>query len=1585
MNKSIKIIAVVALILSIALFSSCGKKAPGPVKSPTPGRIGPADTTRPHDLTGDFSNVVLPYYDVKVMGNSSFLAGSLGAMRIITYNPVTQNPVGEVPVSIFFTKMEKGNANKKGAKDATGQKELIFSKKTDKNGSVDVSFKIPEGREGDYKMEVVTGYKGKHTSVDANIKIVKKFKIYLTVDKPKYQPGQKMNIRALVLDIPNLKPLAEKEITLEVHDSKGNKVFKYVGKTSKYGIASAVFQIAGEVNMGAYKVKAVIGENEAGKDVEVKKYVLPKFKVTFKKDRKYYAPDDTLKGEIQADYFFGKPVSGGKVFAQLKMFDMTMRSLGKARGRTDKNGNFKFEMKIPGNLVGSALAKGNVNALMEVVVTDTANHKERTYRSVVVSFMPLKVELFPESGNLRPGIENLVYVMTSYPDGSPVEATVNMTVQGEKKSIVTDAAGIGSFKFTPDRSKIVTTSPSFPPPMYRRQRLEKRRSMPVEVGEPSLSPSRKYIGRRPIRHPRTGIPVKIHAYTPKGDKFKTVIYLNVAGGKENIIVRPNKASYKVGDTLKIEILTTSGQGSCYLDFVKNNQTISTHAVPLSGKIHPFSVEATPDMSGMVTIHGYRITDKNLIIRDTRNIFIRRADDLAITAALDQKEYKPGQKAKIQFNVKDKKGSPVAAALGVDIVDEAVFAMGQMRPGLEKAYFLLTKQLMTPKYEVRGTTIRHVVLSDEEAKEDQQIIERVLFSKIPVGSSGFSVNLDSYNKRIQECYKKMMTIQTALHNYYRKNRSYPTDINVLLNVPRTRKQMKAFSKPLTDPWGNKFYLKPNKSDRLPPIIMTIGLDGKKNTKDDMTYQQVSQENWRLNPRVPKYGLEREGRGEILRRRQAVPSMATMDAEKATGAPMKKERKAAGESPGKTKAQAPIKIREYFPETLYTNPQIITDENGNAEIDVKMADSITTWRMAVFANSLKGQMGNVTEAIRVFQEFFVDIDFPVSLTKDDEVSVPIAVHNHLKEKQTVKLTVDKSEKWFELIGPDEKTVEMNPGQVKAVYFRIKVKKIGNHTFTVQGRGSKLSDAIRRKIEVLPNGRLFTWTKSDRLEQNSTINVNIPENALPDASKILVRLYPGVMSQVVEGLDKIFRMPHGCFEQTTAATYPNVMVLDYLKRQKKIKPDLQMKAESYINTGYQRLLSFQVQGGGFSLYGKSPAVVHLTAMGIMEFRDMSKVHDVDENVINGAQNWLVRQQKPDGSYNSNLRTTAYIVWALAESGYKGNGLNRAVVYLKRNYGQINDPYILALMGGALANLEPNGKLTNEILNKLKEKANITKDTAYWGTKVPTIMHSRGNVANIETTALAAIAFMRAGKHLDLASKAVTYLVQSKDPRGTWYSTQSTVLAMKALIMAHEMATKEIDAKVKITVNGKQTEEFRINSENYDVYNQADFSGVTVRGKNKVEISIIGKGSCFYQVVAKYYMPWVKEKPAEKPISITMKYDRTSLATDETITCAVYVRNNTRKRMKNVIIDLGIPPGFDLVTSDLDKLVGTKFERYDSSPTRIIIYTDGLKEGETMSFKYRLRARFPLKAKTPDSTAYLYYAPDIKGTAEPVELVVK
>ncbi len=147
-------------------------------------------------------------------------------------------------------------------------------------------------------------------------------------------------------------------------------------------------------------------------------------------------------------------------------------------------------------------------------------------------------------------------------------------------------------------------------------------------------------------------------------------------------------------------------------------------------------------------------------------------------------------------------------------------------------------------------------------------------------------------------------------------------------------------------------------------------------------------------------------------------------------------------------------------------------------------------------------------------------------------------------------------------------------------------------------------------------------------------------------------------------------------------------------------------------------------------------------------------------------------------------------------------------------------------------------------------------------------------------------------------------------------------------------------------------------------------------------------YQVMTRYYLPWdrVGSLPAtEELITIDVEYDRTQLAVNDEVAVDVGVRLNKAGVVQMALIDLGVPPGFSVLSEDLSRLVEQGvISRYELTGRQIIIYLENLAYETPLSFSYRLRARFPMKAQTPPSSAYDYYNPGDLTVRPPLEVVV-
>jgi uncharacterized protein YfaS (alpha-2-macroglobulin family) len=719
-----------------------------------------------------------------------------------------------------------------------------------------------------------------------------------------------------------------------------------------------------------------------------------------------------------------------------------------------------------------------------------------------------------------------------------------------------------------------------------------------------------------------------------------------------------------------------------------------------------------------------------------------------------------------------------------------------------------------------------------------------------------------------------------------------------------------------------------------------------------------------------------------------------------APQAGEARAAGQSG----AAAPH-IRSYFPEALYINPEIITDGKGNADIAIPIADSITTWRMAMLASTESGALGTGTSSLKVFQDFFVDLDLPVTLTQGDRVSIPVAVYNYSGKAGEVSLKLDEDD-WFSLVNDSpEKTVNVDSGRVGSAQFTVEAKRIGKFKLTISAKmtGGK-QDIVVREIEVIPNGREQNMVFNGRLEDTVKHDVQFPSNSIPDASKLFVRLYPGPLSQITEGMDSILRMPGGCFEQTSSSTYPNVLALDYMKRTKKLTPEVHAKAEGYIANGYQRLLTFEVPGGGFSWFGQAPANKILTAYGLMEFNDMAKVYDVDPKLIARTQDWLASRQQADGSwkpdtqfinegatnrFNSDaLRITAYIAWALVDTSYKGVAAERAQKYIEDNLTAQADAYTLAVIANFAVDYAKDHEFTQRAMELLLN-ARTTKDDQSWWSAEETGVYSTGSSAAIETTGVAAQALLKWGQSAAVARQALAFIASKKDATGAWGSTQATIVALRAIILGTGAKASDARGTVEIVLNGKTAQTLQLNSDNSDLFHQYVFKGGEITGGNSVGIRFDGTGGLGYQVVGQYFVPW--PAPTRDALSIDVAYDRTRLAQNDIATATATVRNNLDKTAKMVMIDLGIPPGFELLSEDLQELqeatahqASGRLEKFSLTATQAILYLNALTPGQTITVTFRLRAKYPIRAKTFQSRAYEYYDPEVSTTAAPAELEV-
>jgi len=1215
-------------------------------------------------------------------------------------------------------------------------------------------------------------------------------------------------------------------------------------------------------------------------------------------------------------------------------------------------------------------------------------------------------------------------------------------------------------------------------------------------------------------------------------------------------LRTERAVYRAGERMQLEVFSTKQRGTAYVDIVKDGQTILTSDVDVEGGRAELSIPVTPEMAGTLDLNAYLFGRDARPVGDHRLIFVQPADDLKIEAVADAAVYKPGAEANVHFHVTNAHGEGVRAALGVQVVDEAVFALAEKLPGFAKVFFYLEQEAMKPRYEIHSIAMNDVIAPVRigvPAQQDQQDrAARALFSATEMtnsnrsqtefGASVPSVKFAAFQDRYHDAFlTQVRRIAVQLSEAYGRR---PSGFDPVREFGLLKD---GEGEPLRDAWGTPLRMQPagwSRGDLRYYRVESAGADGQFDSGDDLyAYIEVhtgvspsasahgSSTSVKIeHDRGPENGLANvtgtvvdpsgavipnaqveltanadgkvrqavsDGTGQFtlsaippgkykvrvsavgfktaevefevrpqdlaelgvglnvgsvsqavtvaagavpilpLRQRAGMAFGAGMAGGIAAAKPMMAMPKASASTTvdvaasqmqvdklrvtgadaalsSEQRGSAPTHVRSYFPEALYINPEILTDGKGDANITIPIADSITTWRMAMLASTENGALGTGDTSLKVFQDFFVDLDLPVTLTQGDRVSIPVAIYNYSGERGDVSLKLE-AEDWYSLVNDSaDKSVAVEPGRPGGSQFTLEAKRIGKFKLTLSARmngGAKREDIVVREIEVVPNGREQSLVFNGHLDSTVEHKVSFPANSIADASKIFVRLYPGPLSQVIEGMDSILRMPGGCFEQTSSSTYPNVLALDYMKRTKKLTPEVHAKAEGYIANGYQRLLTFEVPGGGFSWFGNAPANKILTAYGLMEFSDMAKVYEVDPKVVERTQQWLAEQQQEDGSwkpdtqfinegatnrFNSDvLRITAYLAWSLANTGYKGPAVEKAKRYVEERMSGKADAYTLAVVANFAVEYGKDRDFTRKTMQLLLDAKTETGELVSWNAD-ETGLYARGASATIETTGLAAQALLKWGQEGGTVRKALNYITSKKDATGAWGSTQATIMALRAVLLASEIGSSDVKGSVEVLLNGKTVETLKLTEENNDLLHQFVLKDVNASDANAVQIRFTGTGGLAYQVAGSYFVPW-EAKPAQEALSIDVAYDRTKLAQNDIATATATVKSNLDGTAKMVMVDLGIPPGFDLLSEDLQDFQeksaerrSGRLEKFSLTATQAILYFNALGPRETVELKFRLRAKYPIRAKTFESRVYEYYDPAVTASARPVQLEV-
>lgn len=1384
----------------------------------------------------------------------------------------------------------------------------VWSGRTDAAGMAAPVLSIPSDT-GKAKIIVESGPERTETGtvLDNTIRTI------ITTDKPIYQPGQVIHMRALTYSGANPLP-QESDVLLEIIDPNGDKIFKRLLTPNEFGIVSYDFALSDQLIQGTYTISATVDDDVQTKAVIVKDYVLPKFRVDVLGLDDWYVIGKSISGVVSAEYFFGKVVEG-TVSIEANLYLGVWTPFYSSDGSL-QNGEFEFKLPAVTYAIGLSETGGNGYLQVNFTVEDTGGHVET--RSKIISIAPSSVVLSVLTDSCVAGQISEFIVIARSPNGAPLanrSIGAYLYTETDKRhmsDVYTDSRGVAKFRFA-----------------YR--------------GETAA------------------------AFYDSLAYYNSLVMVDLSE-LSGLKAVSDKAFYDVGEVGSFQVFY-SGESfttNVYYDVVSRGYVVDRGVFQLSDGEAMVQVVMTPDMEPFAQLRVYKIEKDMRVIRDAVTFGVGSSTVLSVNVSAEEEVYGPRDAVDLEMSVLQY-DEPVVAALGISVVDEAVYEVGNMFSGFEEIIFGLDEAFIEPQYQIltyvyTGSGSLPSESDNVVSELDEARMASTWPSNVLEASELKEDAIRGFWYAMYLCLGVMAIALVRPRGGSRRRRGSATVAIVLVLVIASGGVALVAGYVMTLGFG---------TSGAPPQPVMGGDEFREN-----------QELLAADSSPLDLGIGDTAYGD---------STDTQD----------------------SSVSKPTIVRQYFPETWYWTPCLVTDSEGFANISLTAPDSITSWKADVVASTIDGVVGSGSTSVTVFQPFFVEPDVPASVVRGDEFPLSIIVYNYLNTTQTVNVTL-ADEPWLELLSNQTQTIVVPANYVSSVSFTIVAEKVGWHTVTVNAESAEASDAVVRPIKVDPDGK-----KVEKLYNGELCNDSVVETLWLYADRIegsenaWVKIQGGIDAVFLEGVDEFIRHVSGCGEQSLSMLSIDILAYDTVMRIG-ASPEKMFEYESIVNQGVQHELMYLVdanngEGRGIVWFpGNQDAHPWLTSWGLIAFQDaINAGFGLDEDIISDMQSWLMSIQNSDGSWefpdwgiyefnnpllrSKEIAATGYIARALLHSGVPGTDshITNAVDYVEANVHEVwDDPFSLSLSLLLLEASDGDEPLKLSIADQLEELRMEDGDTYYWTSPTSLISDTTsfsGGTRAIETTGYAAMALSRMSGHSLSVDGAIRYLLNNRGALGGWRSTQDTVVAFHALREIADGNTIE-NVTVEVYVNGEEAACLAIDKFQSDVTFLVDLRPF-LTDCSDVEVQCTGVGSVLYSIYLEQFVPWPDEPEKSEDLTLTVTYDATEISVTDTVTAHLYLMyDGPLTVIKMILVDLRAPMGLAFVPAEFELLRSSGvISSFDTNDRQVVVYLTDVESGVPVEFDYSLVAEMPIKSTAQGIDAWDMYDPDgLWSETSPVEFEV-
>lgn len=1328
--------------------------------------------------------------DLVLVTDASLVLKTSARQALVYFaNALTGAPIANANVAVWESYYESSKWHWRKLRQTTNSDGLATFALKDVTNSRGV-FASATGPGSNAQQAFSNGYANHGNSGEA-------WRIYAFTDRPAYRPNETVQWKFIARRFSNgvYTTPSNQIVEYQITDPRGTKVTEGKATLNAFGSAWSSFELGDQLPLGAYNVQFWDQgrSNNIGSATlfRLEEYKLPEFKVAVKTPevdgkKKAFRLGEKVEVNIQADYYFGGPVSSASVEVVVYQkpfyhYWYPQRDYPWYYEEIEQSGRYAYNYGGPGQVIKRETIKTDATGKatlifdtprenynqdfeyrIEARVTDSSRREIVAADNVRVTRQRYYVYPRPERNIYRPKDKITVDIKAIDANEQPVTTTGTVKITRDYWWEVWLDPNGREVKGT--ELRLLREKPgAFPPQVSRGQKpwqLKFRGYQQDEIatqtvktdaeGSAQLSfqvekegyyrvawQSSQGTAQSTSKRERILPPIKAETYVFVANNASSE--LGYRQGGVQIIV--DKDTVRTGQTAPVMLFVP--ESDRYVLFcVEGEDLYSYKLVHVTGTAKLIELPIEEKHVPNIYLTATMVSDAQLFA-DTKQVVVPPVKQfLSVDVRADREQYQPREEGTLSITTKDVDGKPVSAEVALGLIDESVKYIQQDYAGDPRQFYYGRKRAQTVQTQSTFNQKSYVRLVESEngqlaerkemeADDDGVLRKKGLAGNLGVGSgAGARANLYALSPGVAA--SESVTIDGV-------------SSRMINNMPTNGRKDEDFSR------------------------LTVLAD------------------------VSRPPLQ----------------------------------------------EPAVQVRSDFRSTIFWQPDIQTDSNGTATVKVKYPDSLTTWQATARVATTGNQFGIGNAATRTKQPLIVRLQAPRFFVVGDQVTVSGVINNNADQSMRVApslsaegLTVSGLVIDGKPVKGEQGPVEVKPGGETRVDWLVAVTRAGEAKLKVEARGEKYADAMEKTYAVYEHGIEKFVARSGKMRGESvTVNLDIPRARKAESTMLSVQIAPSMAVTMLDALPYLIDYPYGCTEQTMSRFLPAAITAKTL-RDLGLKPEAAMtkifggieqstatathpkgkhdlsELDAITRQSLDRLYNFQHSDGGWGWWKEGESDHFMTAyvlwgMALAREAGIAVKPDVaaraasflDKELVEeesnyDAQAWMLHAlavyqsaqkpgsvQKPDRQGRPNATEATEFQAKAFNNLYTNrdrlNAYTRALLALAaHNFGKAEQARIL------IQNLENGVKLDSKPDTSIVQRGAQASDpsvmaTAHWGEDG---IYWRWSDGGVEATSFALRALLAIDPQNKLIEPVTNWLIKNR--RGAqWSNTRDTAIVVLTL----------------------------------------------------------------------------------------------------------------------------------------------------------------------------------------------------------------